>query len=1320
MESPASLLGGYILLLLVNALFATTSEKHLLFSGSGPSDELCSPEHTYEINSCGPPLNSDCDFGSISRNSADEISDTLCININIAQVLLLTNATFIGLQSLTISGDPGLNTTINCQAGPGNNVGLVFHNISRLVLRRLTVTNCGVPHKLHRDVYSSAVVILHSKDFTGESLTILKSVGIGLMILDHQGGIVQVKSSNFIENHVSNTNVRGGGGVYVGDFIHQPQKPITFIFKNCVFAQNVAYTRYYDYLYTDDLGKPVSGYGLGGGAAILLERGLNDVHAIFSGCTFTNNEAFKGAGFVAEIEGASYSVTRNMSVRVEHSLFEENGCNPSNPTASGGGIQVYFDTHNRTNFHSNQFIIHNVTFIKNCAQFGGGLYFYSDHEVNAQESNTLNIEECSFEGNRAHTGSAVDITPNVFERLTSGILTTPVFKNCVFTSNTVVVNFEINRTQTTYGIGTIYVSLYNVKFEGLNRFENNLGTAIHIVNGNIHASRSSIDFVSNYGIQGGAIALIGESSVVFGENRNYTFVNNTALDKGGAIYVEVVDNHDITASKTCFMQYYDGYSYIPQQNWNSTIFFAGNRAGAGGRGHTVFATTLYPCQIINFGDKENLRLESINTTDVLSLRGITIQENTKIQGHQVATEGAVLKYDQGSPLEIIPGEQFAHGVTIYDDLNNQAIVMLTASIRSNSNVELDAAFSSCVGEKITIKGKPGEHAYLHLHTTSSRLSYTKLWVKLIDCPPGFVLSKTSSSCVCNSHKYIGMLGCNTTVLYSHLTPGFWVGMLSDMENDSIVELVTSYCPLDFCNYNNTRSSGNNNVVKLPQRHSQLDEAMCGGFRTGIACGSCVVGYTTYFHSPNYWCKHADPTLCKVGWLFYILSELVPVTVVFITVLVLNISFTSGAVNGFILFSQLLSSLHIDASGIIVFPPAISSLTEGYKLMYGFFNLDFFQIESLSFCLWPNASALDMLAFKYVTIVYALFLVILVIWLMNKCGGKYLGKWIRITTIKSSVIHGISAFLILCYSQCISVSLNLLNTYPLFVREDSNFTAPKRVWLNGNIVYFSKSHLPYALPALLCLLTVGTIPPLLLLAYPLSNKVLAFFQLEESKIATFICRKLRISNLKPLLDSFQGSFKDNLRFFAGLYFLYRWIALILTITLSDFNLVYTAVEIFIVVTLVLHALFQPYASRVHNIIDTLLFGNLALINAITFAHYYKFRTRSGRQAAVEYTKASAAFQLVLIYLPLLVVAAYVVIVIIFRIIYKPSSRKENAEWVNSIPLQKLRSSFSKGDSSDDEELPHRLIAGAADYECFDDTDRITYTTMNTGSDTDVTY
>ena len=168
---------------------------------------------------------------------------------------------------------------------------------------------------------------------------------------------------------------------------------------------------------------------------------------------------------------------------------------------------------------------------------------------------------------------------------------------------------------------------------------------------------------------------------------------------------------------------------------------------------------------------------------------------------QTATEGALFHYDKGFPVEVIPGEQFTHDVTITDDLDNQAKVILTALIRNNPKVNLDTAFSSCVGEEIVPRGKPGEVADLYLQTTSSRLSYIQLEVKLIDCPPGF--SETLSGCVCNSHKYVGMVTCDTTAFHSYITPGFWVGLLNDVKNQSKTELVTSYCPLTFCNYNGT-------------------------------------------------------------------------------------------------------------------------------------------------------------------------------------------------------------------------------------------------------------------------------------------------------------------------------------------------------------------------------------------------------------------------------------------------------------------------------------------------------------------------------------
>ena len=1286
--------------MLVAALLVVVGGKQLPFCESDQGDPVV---HLYPVN-CDPHLDSYCHDLSLEQaaKNATECSNVY-IGINITQLQLDTAATFSRLESLTLDSGlgPNVTATVNCSRP---NAGLVFKEITRLTINNLIVTNCGIlvvgPHKV---TLSSGITILNGRDVKANSLNILKSKGIGLTILDHQGGLVQIESSKFLRNSLpQDYNISGGGGgVFIGGFEQNPSEPITFNFDNCIFEQNIAHTKYYHHLYTDDLGQPVSGYGLGGGAAILLERDLTDIHATFSGCMFLKNEALLGGGLVSMI-GAPDSESRNISVRVEDSLFEENGCSSSNPTASGGGIHINF-THSTTT--TNQFIIHNVTFHKNCATYsGGGLRFYSySSDISRNNSNAVEIDKCRFEGNRAHTGSAIVITPSVTQYPSNSFLVIPVFRNCMFLSNTVI-HTKSTYTQTMqYGISTLYVRQCSIKLEGHNNFEDNIGTAIHIINGIIDMFKGNVLFSNNTAHQGGAVALIGESLMIVGPNRSYEFLNNTALDKGGALYVQTIDNHDITTSKTCFIQYYDGNAYIPARSreWNTMISFTGNRAH-GGLGHAIFATSLYSCQTANTSVVDNPQLGSINTSNIFRLRGIVIEKDQPLNDQQVATEG-VLLYHTGQnecAYEVIPGKEFSHNVTFTDELGNQPKRALTASIHNNSNIKIDTMFSSCITKQIILKGKPGEIAAIHFHagTMTSRL-YTQLTVKLVDCPVGFVYNEISSKCVCNHQEYIGLIECDTTTFQTHIVYGYWIGLIENSMNKSKKELVTSYCPLNFCNYNNSDPILRGSPVRLPRMNAQLNEAMCGKSRTGTVCGSCGPGYTTHFHSPNFRCKPVNQTLCKVGWLFYILSELVPVTVVFITVLAFNISFTSGFVNGFILFSQLLDSFYIDVtgSGHITLPTVIIVLRNGHKFIYGLLSLDFFQIEALSFCLWPNASALDVQAFKYVTIVYALLLVILVIWLTNKCGARCLGKWWRITTIKSSVIHGISAFLILCYSQCVRTSLKLLNDFPMHAGKGSSSTVSRRVWLNGNIVSFSGKHLHYALPALFCLLTIGIFPPALLLVYPLFNKVLTFFGLAESRLVKLVSQKVSISSLKPLLDSFQGCFKDNLRFFAGLYFLYRWTAPVTAIApLSGFSRFYTAMEALFIVMLALHALCQPYAQKGHNMVDTLLFADLTLINSITFLYYSTFHSKLDHQIKREFIIAATVIQLVLIYLPLLIMTMYVA-VLVCRL-----GCKRHDISTSSIQLSKLREfvvSINRKDSAHEEELPHQLIGSDVVYEQF---------------------
>ena len=601
----------------------------------------------------------------------------------------------------------------------------------------------------------------------------------------------------------------------------------------------------------------------------------------------------------------------------------------------------------------------------------------------------------------------------------------------------------------------------------------------------------------------------------------------------------------------------------------------------------------------------------------------------------IATEGGIFNVSGALPFMIIPGEEHLLQVAVIDDLNQTVNTSFRASIieEDRENILIDEGFSCVAGNVIQLQGEEGQNGTLLLQTVTSRQASIAIEIVLAACPPAFSQSE-NNECVCDADSFVGLGLCDQS-LRVQIRPGFWAGYTITESDTS--EFATAACPLGFCNKNNGSLQED---ITLPRNHSLLDRMICGPKRTGILCGKCAPGYTTHYHSPDYQCKEAK--LCNVGWLFYILSELFPTTLLFLVIITFNISFTSGAVNSFILFVQLLDTLFVNASGNIEFSTGIEVLTAGYRLIYGIFNLDFFNIEPLSFCIFGNATVLDVLAFKYVTIIYALILVLSVIAFIKYCSHRCLRpclvKYVGIRSLKAKVDSGLSAFIIICYAQCVKISLTLLLPETLKGRRGILYH-PNRVWFNGEIKSFSAEHLPYAFPALLFLITIGIILPALLLTYRLLNKAIDYFKIGELRLIMFIT-----SNLSPLLYSFQGSFKSQWCFFSGLYLIYRWIGLVAYAALQDFIAFYVAIEILLIIMLTLHAVVKPYEQKWHNLVDVLLLADLALINGLTIYNYF-YSTQANVRTDYRRIDASASIQIILIYLPLL---CYVVGYTVYRV------------------------------------------------------------------------
>ena len=94
----------------------------------------------------------------------------------------------------------------------------------------------------------------------------------------------------------------------------------------------------------------------------------------------------------------------------------------------------------------------------------------------------------------------------------------------------------------------------------------------------------------------------------------------------------------------------------------------------------------------------------------------------------------------------------------------------------------------------------------------------------------------------------------------------------------------------------------------------------------------------------------------------------------------------------------------------------------------------------------------------------------------------------------------------------------------------------------------------------------------------------------------------IRKLPPLIDSFQGVFRDNYRMFAGLFFLWRFILtaiFIFSSTLSEFFLL---TESTLLIMFVFHTLARPYKCHFHNIVDAVMLANMTLITLLKWYIY----------------------------------------------------------------------------------------------------------------------
>ena len=417
-------------------------------------------------------------------------------------------------------------------------------------------------------------------------------------------------------------------------------------------------------------------------------------------------------------------------------------------------------------------------------------------------------------------------------------------------------------------------------------------------------------------------------------------------------------------------------------------------------------------------------------------------------------------------------------------------------------------------------------------TSDLKTISTKLIIELSPCHPGSHYDNGIQSCVCYNDADI--VSCSGST--SSIKKNYWFGEVND-------QATVTFCPNNYCNF--TCCEATNGYYQLsPVRIDQ-----CNSYRSGTACGSCQGGYTLSFDSVE--CVNVSKCTTGQTVLVIMLSVLYWMALVVVVFIVTYYHIGSGYLYAityyYSMLDVLLNQTLFVSQGLFITVSIVSSIAKITPKFLG------------QLCLVLDMSGSDQ---QFIHYVHPLAVTIILIIICYIARISY-----RISAFVSrGIIHVICFVLLLSYTSMATTSLLMLRSLK-FHNMDRVYT-----YLSPNIEYFHDRHLPYAIIAVLCTIIIVVGIPLLLLLEP------------------FLNHKINFIRLKPLLDQFQGCYKDKYCGFAAYYMLCRLlIILIIIATSSNSNTAQYLLVILNTTMALIQLTIKPYASTILNMFDGFVYS-----------------------------------------------------------------------------------------------------------------------------------
>uniref|UniRef100_A0A1X7SUZ5 Uncharacterized protein n=1 Tax=Amphimedon queenslandica TaxID=400682 RepID=A0A1X7SUZ5_AMPQE len=574
--------------------------------------------------------------------------------------------------------------------------------------------------------------------------------------------------------------------------------------------------------------------------------------------------------------------------------------------------------------------------------------------------NYIKFDSCMFNYNQASIGSAIHINRNIPSESGAYFVTLIFFYNCNFFGNGQY-HFKSRANELALQSGAFYANKAWIYFGGKTQFADNSITALQISDTSIEfKGNSKTIFKNNSGIKGGAILLTGDSELYVRYNTSIIFDGNRAVSYGGAIAVLHLQVQTFEYREKCFMS----VNFHKKYNYNSkpVFTFTDNKCDSG-FGNDLFISNLESCRALC---KILSHIHNVSISDIFSRKCFG---TFNFSARSIATPTKSLSVSQ--VINAIPGIPMKLNITARDIFENDtsALFPLILTLSGTNSIWMNPHVIT-TNAHVIFYGNPHETAQLLIQTETMMTSITvTAKLKLMECPPGFIFNK-AGFCFCsaliNSH-YQGIRYCTSKFLA--ITANYWAGYLN-ISNTSDGTFVTGHCSVKLCSYNNTKHKFGFYQLPIDYDKEKLNDFVCSSNRTGTLCTQCIENHIVSYHSPSFKCEPSHH--CHYGILLYILSELLPITIIFIVIIIFNIYLTSGTLYTFIFYAQIIDNMSPDGFNTISFTRGESMALDILQTVYGLTDFNILNADSLSFCILnQDLSILDLFMFKYATTLYAL-------------------------------------------------------------------------------------------------------------------------------------------------------------------------------------------------------------------------------------------------------------------------------------------------------------------------------------------------------------